>query len=297
MRALTVGELLDASFSAVRRHFWTLALATLVVIVPVSVLSTLVTASTTENAFDFDVATTIADGDVAAYVAGNLVTLALTALGSMLATAACLRAVGGDIVGQRYSALESLRFAAARFRPLLWISLLYFLALIGGLVLLIVGIVWVWVLFALNTPALLFEDLRGTKAMGRSRALVKGHWWRTFGAMLVMQLITLVLASVIGALIGGVILVNSENEVVNATVLTAANVVAYAVSLPLTAALTTYIYFDLRVRKEGYDIQMLAERIGAPATAAPQAAEPSGLPPSDAPPTGGGFLPPQAPGG
>jgi len=294
---LTVGELLDASFSAVRRHFWTLALATLVVIVPVSVLSTLVTASTTENAFDFDVATTIADGDTPAYFAGNLVTLALTAVGSMLATAACLRAVGGDIVGQRYSALESLRFAAARFLPLLWISLLYFLALIGGVLLLIVGIVWVWVLFALNTPALLFEDLRGTKAMGRSRALVKGHWWRIFGAMLVMQLITLVLASVIGALIGGVILVNSENEVVNATVLTAANVVAYAVSLPLTAALTTYIYFDLRVRKEGYDIQLLAERIGAPATAAPQAAEPSGLPPSDAPPTGGGFLPPQAPGG
>ena len=48
--------------------------------------------------------------------------------------------------------------------------------------------------------------------------------------------------------------------------LTVVNIVVYAVSLPLTAALTTYIYFDLRVRKEGFDIALLAQRIGdAPA--------------------------------
>lgn len=298
MRALTVGELLDASFSAVRRNFWTLALATLVVIVPVSILSTLVSASTSDRAFDLSTTTVVADGEYGRYIAGSLVTLALTGLGAMLATAACLRAVGGDIVGQRYSAGESLRFAAARFWPLVLVSILYFLALIGGVLLLIVGIVWVWVLFSLAVPALLFEDLRGTKALGRSRALIKDHWWRTFGAMLVMQLITAILAAVLAALIGGVILVDSENEALNAVVLTVANVVSYAISLPLTAALATYIYFDLRVRKEGYDIQLLAERIGAPAPAPAPAAPPSveGLPPRDAPPAGG-FLPPRAPGG
>ena len=44
--------------------------------------------------------------------------------------------------------------------------------------------------------------------------------------------------------------------------LTVVEIVSYAVSLPLLAALTAYMYFDLRVRKEGFDIQLLAQRMG-----------------------------------
>ncbi len=288
MRALSVGELLDVSFSAVRRNFATLALCTLVVIIPVTVLSTLVTASTTEQAFDFDAKTLIDQGELGAYLAGNLVALSLTALGSMLATAACLRAVSGDIVGTRYTAGESLRFAAARFGPLVWVSLLYFLALMGGVLLLVIGIVWVWVLFALNAPALLFEDRRGTQALKRSRELIEGHWWRTFAALLVMYLITAVLGGLLSVLVSGVILADSNAEVVNAVALTVVNIAAYAISLPLTATLIAYIYFDLRVRKEGLDITTLAGQAGAPAAAV------EGLPPTEEP---RGFLPPRAPGG
>lgn len=300
MRALTVGELLDASFSAVRRNFKTLALATLVVIVPVSLLDTLIMASTTEDAFDFTVATTVTDEDALAAAAGNLVSEILFAVGSALATAACLRAVAGDIVGKRYTAGESLQFAGSRLGSLVWVLILYTLAWVLGIVLLVVGAIWLYVLFCLNTPALLFEDKRGRKALGRSRELIEGHWWRTFGALLVMFLIAIVIGAVVGLLFSGVILVESDNEVVNAAVLTALNIAVYAIALPLTAALTTYIYFDLRVRKEGFDIALLAERIGAPGPASPAGPPPgqgvAGLPPPDAPPSSG-FLPPQAPGG
>ena len=42
MRPLSTGELLDAAFSAVRRNFATLVMCTLVVVVPVSILNTLI---------------------------------------------------------------------------------------------------------------------------------------------------------------------------------------------------------------------------------------------------------------
>ena len=49
MRPLSVGELLDAAFSAVRRNFGALVLCTLVIVVPVSILNTLISASSNET--------------------------------------------------------------------------------------------------------------------------------------------------------------------------------------------------------------------------------------------------------
>ena len=42
-------------------------------------------------------------------------------------------------------------------------------------------------------------------------------------------------------------------------------------SAPLQAALLTVVYFDLRVRKEGFDLELLAHELGA-SRAAPAAA-------------------------
>ncbi len=295
MRPLTAGELLDAAFTAFRRNFGALALCTLVAVVPVTILSTLVEASTTEDAFNFTTATVIDDDELGSYIAGQVVASILTFVASALATAACLRVVGGDVLGRRVGYAESLRTAFGRLGPIIWISILSGLAILGGVFLCIVGALWLAVMFSLATPALIFEDLRGTKAMGRSRALIKDNWWRVFGVLLVMYLIVFVIQGLLVGGIGAAVLTNSENEVVNAVLLTAAEIVGYAASLPLLAALTAYIYFDLRVRKEGFDIQLLAERMGGetPPPSAPSTSV-AGLP-ADEP--GGGFLPPRAPGG
>jgi hypothetical protein len=294
VRPLTAGELLDAAFSAVRRNFGALAMCTLVAVVPVSILSTLVEASTTDSAFDYSSQTTIERGEVGAYVAGTVVTSLLSLIAFSLATAACLRAVGGDIVGRKISAGESLGFAFERLGALLWVALLSLLALIAGLPLCLVGSIWLGVMFSLATPALLFEDHHGVAAMRRSRDLIKDNWWRVFGVLVVMYLIVFVIQGVLIGALAAVILTSSENEVLNAVLVTAGNIVAYALTLPLGAALTTYIYFDLRVRKEGFDIQLLAERIGQGGSAAPASSGVAGLPADEG---GGGFLPPRPPGG
>jgi hypothetical protein len=297
MRPLTAGELLDAAFSAVRRNFGTLALCTLVAVVPVTILSTLVEASTAENAYDFTTPTVIEPDERGTYIAGAAISGLLTFVASALATAACLRAVGGDVLGQRVGFGESLSAAFKLLGPIILISVLSGLAILGGAFLLLVGAIYFAVLFSLATPALMFEDLRGRKALGRSRALVKDNWWRIFGVLVVMYLIVFVLQGLLVGGIGAAVLTDSDNEVVNAVLLTAAEIAGYAVSLPLLAALTAYIYFDQRVRKEGFDIQLLAERMGSggPAPATPQSPQSVAGLPSD--PPGGGFLPPRPPGG
>ena len=43
---------------------------------------------------------------------------------------------------------------------------------------------------------------------------------------------------------------------------TTATVLASLLATPLSAAFVTVLYFDLRVRKEAFDLQLLAEQIG-----------------------------------
>lgn len=288
MRALSAGELLDAAFGAVRRNFGVLALCVLVAVVPVSIISTLVEAATTDSAFDFTSETTIDEGELGAYAAGTAVTGLLGLMAFALATAACLRAVGGDVFGRRVSAGESLGYAFERLGPLLWVAVLNLLALFAGLFMFLVGAIWLGVMFALAMPSLLFEDRHGVAAMQRSRELIRDNWWRVFGVLVVMYLIVFVIQGILVGALAAIVLANSESTTVNAVAVTVANIAGYAITLPLVAAVTTYIYFDLRVRKEGLDPRQLADRLGVE----PEAAVAG--PPSDQ--GGGGFLPPRPPG-
>ena len=82
--------------------------------------------------------------------------------------------------------------------------------------------------------------------MRRSRQLVQGHWWRVFGALIVGYLIVGVLQGMLGALLGGVVLVHSDSQLLNAVVLTAVNIVALAVTLPFAVGRVTLIVASVR---------------------------------------------------
>jgi hypothetical protein len=78
------------------------------------------------------------------------------------------------------------------------------------------------------------------------------------------------------------------------------NTISSMITLPLYAAVLTIIYYDLRVRKEGFDLSLLARGVGTSAPTGPaDVAASSGLGGYDAPasggyqPPGGGFAPPE----
>ncbi|MEA2194276.1 MAG: hypothetical protein QOG42_710 [Solirubrobacteraceae bacterium] len=301
LRPLSLGEILDVSIKICLAHWRTLIKAVLVVVVPVQIISTILTADYTVSTFDFSANTTQTPqqtlDELNQYLGGLAISTLLQVCAVGLAAAACFRAIAQAYLGESADWRSSLSFALHHVPSLLLLALLYGLGVGLGTLLLILPGVWLYVAWAIAMPVLLVEGARGRAALGRSFGLVKGRWWRTFGTIAV----GFILASIVSTLVQGVflvgILVGADNDAVVLVLSAIAGVVGLAITTPFQAALLTVIYFDLRVRKEGFDLELLAQEIGAgaPGTAAGAAAAP---PAALAPPggeidrTGAPFWPP-----
>ena len=310
LRALGVGEILDASVKIFRRHFKTLALCVIVVALPLGAIANLLQLSADPDAFDFeaafDTSAEPAQFDataVGAYAVSGLLNLVLFGL----TTAACFRAVGAAYLGAPTTWRESLAFAGRRLHSVLWVFFLLLVVVVVGFVLCILPGIWLGVALSFAIPALLFEDLRGPAALRRSFRLVRHRWWPTFGVLLVGTILVTIVQTIVTIIVGISLVIAPDNFVLVLVVSTLVTVVGYVFSLPIQAAFYALIYFDLRVRKEGFDLMLLANRIDAGAAVAPPIAMidrgepgvPPGTwpppPPPAEPPPPGGFLPPRPP--
>ena len=305
LRPLSVGEVLDASFKIVRQRFGTLAGCVLVVALPLNIVNTLITTSTSDNAFNLDETSAGSDVSTGTELAGVLLTTTLALVLTTLSAAACFRAISGVYLGENPTVGDSLRFAASRLLPVIVLSFLYFLGLVPAFIALIIPGIWLSVAWSVSFPALLSEGIGPVAALGRSFRLVKGRWWPTFGALLVMYVLVAVISGILGALLGAALIAAVDNEAVAAVFYTIVNTLSSLITLPLMAAVLTVIYFDLRVRKEGFDLQLLARGVGQQASthdSSPEAVGAasglgSGFAPPAPPAQSGGCAPPQAPGG
>jgi hypothetical protein len=298
LRPLSVGEVLDASFKVVRQSFGTLALCVLVVALPLNIIDTLILASTTDNAFNLDSAAVgTSDVSTGTQLAGGLLRGVINVVLLTIASAACFRAVSSVYLGEQPTVGGSISFGFRRVLSVLVLSVLYAVGLIIPFLLLVIPGIWLAVKWSLSYPALLFEGVGPVKALGRSFELTKDRWWPTFGALLVMYLIVVVISSILGLLFGATLIASLENEALAAVIYTIVNTLSSLITLPLFAAVLTIIYFDLRVRKEGFDLHLLAQGVGSSTpTSAESVATSSGLGGYEPPRSEGGFAPPQAPG-
>jgi Membrane domain of glycerophosphoryl diester phosphodiesterase len=293
LRPLSVGEILDAGFKLFRARFGALLLAVLVPVLPLAIVGTIVVALTDEHYFD--VSTTEVD-DSGSAIAGNLIGVILQGLAIALAIAACFKIISAAYLGEETSVGDSLRFGISRIAALIVAYILLSVILIVSFFLLFIPFVYFSVKFAMTFPAIVFERKGPFGAMGRSFSLTRGNFWRVLGTLVVVFLLLLVMTIALSVLIGvGLFSVESASEAVVAVVYTALNVIVIALTYPLFAAILTVIYYDLRVRNEGFDLQLLARGVGADESrfaAAPE--RPVAPAPEPARPAGGGFLPPTA---
>ncbi|HEY3238117.1 MAG TPA: hypothetical protein VGL92_01040, partial [Acidimicrobiia bacterium] len=88
----------------------------------------------------------------------------------------------------------------------------------------------------------------------------------------------------------------SEDSVIGFTVGALANILSDVITTPFVAAVFVLVYFDLRVRKEGFDLQLLAQAMGPlPEGGPPAPAGPYGAPPPAWPPPPSEWSPPGSP--
>ena len=293
LRPLQIGEILDTAIKVYRSRFVDLVKVVLILVAPVQVLSALVQISvpanelTSTNEFG---ETTFDSTSLVGFIVATLGVGLLGWIASQLATGASLKIVSDSYLGESPGWRESLRFATGKLGSLVWLTFINaFLVGLGFLACIIPG-VYFGVAWSVAIPALLLEDYRGTKALSRSRRLVEGFWWRALGVVL----ITMILGAIVGAALQGVLV--AIVTVVDSTVLDAlaqaiGALASSALITPFSAAVTAVLYFDLRVRKEGFDLELLARSVGVepptglgpPTTWGPD--EPTG-------PAGGGDQPP-----
>lgn len=272
LRPLAIGEILDVGFKIYTRHFGLLLKTVALVVVPVQIIGGLVLLGSVEDpeviTGGYSGDTTDPTSDTTGAIANTLVTFVGGGLAQLVATAACVKAVSDAYLQQAPSAGESLRFAGRRLHSLVWLSILQVALLVLAFLALVVPMIWLTFAWIVAFPALLLEGHKGRKALGRSFRLVRRRWWPTFGVMLVAYLLVGVVSFLSGVVLGAVSFTSiGDNLLATVAVATAANSFAYLIATPFTAAIVVLVFFDLRVRKEGLDIALLAEHIGVPAPA------------------------------
>jgi hypothetical protein len=141
------------------------------------------------------------------------------------------------------------------------------------------GITWAFIL-----PTAMLEGCSPTAALAHSSALVKQNWWRVLGIVLLL----LTIVSIIGvifyipsmpgvatwAITGAITGVYTGLPTGVVTWAIVGNAIGSIISVPIGITGTALLYFDLRVRKQGYSLDALANELGLIGTSTDTAASP-----------------------
>ncbi len=290
LRPLQVGEILDASVKVYLKNARVLIGLAAMVVVPIQILSAVILLNTVSNGTE--IPTTLPKFGVrstgtttalhpAATIGSTFTVEILGGLASLLVTAACVKAVSDTYLDQSTSIGASLRFALRRLGALVWMDILLGLGLVLGFIALIIPGIWLYAAWAIATPALLIDGKRGTAALGRSRRLVRGRWWPTAAILLVSTLLASIVSGAFSAVLIAFLLSSGHSEATRVVVSSLGGGAASILTRPFQAAVVTILYYDLRVRHEGYDVQLLAEQLGI---------EPAKLPAPDTVPAFGTYV-------
>jgi len=267
---MSVGQILDAAIWIYRRNFVRFVVIASIVQVPLAVVSVVVTrivqsaiVTTPEAQFETGFAVRMAE---------SLVTLFVAIMGEAIAKAALVTTVSESYLGREMTAMESFRLVLSRAGAVIAAGLLVaLLVAIGTLVFIVPGILLaLWL--ALTIPAVMLERRGPVGAMRRSRWLLAGNLGKIFVLSVVVFLMGLILWSSIA--LGGRLLseyVAGGNEMASVVITHLARLIASILALPIGAGAATLLYYDLRIRKEGLDLEMLVPTLGAEGETSPSA--------------------------
>lgn len=262
LRQMGIGELVDGAVKLYRRDWLALMGISALVLVPVTFIQLWVTQTMVASV---DVFAT--DEEFQAMTTQLIiVTLVFVVVQVFIVqpflVAAISRAAADACLGKSVTLGQTLRYALSRLPAILWVTIITLVVTTIGFILLIIPGILALVRLTLTPAIVVVEDVRGTSAVSRSWSLTGGHFWRVFA--------TLILAGIISAV--GAAIIQIPTEVIASMlgpegwpVSALGTALASVVVTPFSLLIVVLLYFDLRVRKEGYDIEVMAQEL-APAS-------------------------------
>jgi uncharacterized membrane protein len=267
---LTLGEILDRMFSIYRKNFLLLVgiaglpYAGIAVVVGFLVgLAALVTVGGTPDVARIGVG---AVGGI--FLIVILVMVFVFMVAAILASLGTYAAVWDIQVGRKPGIKRAYGIAWSHAGAAIVAGILAGLATIAGFFLLIVPGIIVYLALSLIYPVIIAEDSGGAASLSRSWELTKGYRWKIFVARLVSLAVSMAITYGIQIpllVIGSVSFAQGTAPIWFAILSALASVIGSVVPAPLLAIASCLIYYDARVRKEGFDLQRMLDQLPPPA--------------------------------
>lgn len=268
LRPLSISELLDRTFHLYRNHF--LVFVGIIAIPQLVVL-----------ALELVNAATLVPSPLARFSALNITAAIVSYIAIEISAAATVIAVSNYHLDRPVSLGSA--FAQAKGSMVRVILITFAIAIASGIALIFFVIpgVYLWLMWSLAIPVTVLEGGGLNASTRRSQMLTKGARGRIFAVLLLL----IVLGMVVGFLFQfplGLLAVLLRTQKIEQTfpIISALTAVGSFLSTslvgPLGTIVLTLIYYDQRVRKEGFDLQLMM------ATLQPGAQLPGDQPPAAA---------------
>ncbi len=260
---MALGDLLDGAFKLLKANWRTIVLVTAVFEVPLSILGAWLQrdAFGGQSLFSMFSNPELAQVNSAEQFSTTSISLSLaTSLLGLLVTAllagAISRVVASSYLGEELSVGDALRATGRRLAPLLAASLMVTLLIAVGALLCLVGAVVPATFFVATTAIIMVEGLGPIAAMGRSATLIRPRFWPYAGIVVLSYVIAQFLGSILGA--GFVLLGFAASSTLRVVLLFIGSLVAALITRPFVTIVATLVYYDARIRHEGFDLQVIA---------------------------------------
>lgn len=143
-------------------------------------------------------------------------------------------------------------------------------SLVGLLILMVISALvssYLYIKFSVAPPAMVLENLGVFASIGRSWSLTRGNFWRLFGINILTTIITSMVAGIFGGIASALSVIfvvagssspeDAITSINTAYILTmVVSTIAQLLILPFTSSVNALLYIDLRMRKEGLDVEL-----------------------------------------
>lgn len=273
LKPMDIGEILDGALTIFRRHFLLfMKIGIITLWFPVALTIYLELAGGTEQ-----------------HIILALIVNVIRYFAGLFLTASAIRIIADSYLGRRPELSDALAMGGSKIMPLFLVGLGKGLLL--GLIAVVIGvfaaitfprvatggaaglfavlltilagcwfIVYVACGYAVTTPVVVLEELNASSdAFGRSWDLTRGFKLKIFLIFLVAMVVVFVPGIAIGAL-GAALTPDARMLGQAIEILSAALPILLT---PLFSCVLTLVYYDLRVRREAFDLEVLSEQLGA----------------------------------
>ena len=297
LQPLNLGELLDRMFSLYRKNFLLffgiMLLPSLLAMVSGILMAVFQSSTATARPTATTVNPALIGGALGGFVVGMLAYWIVYAV----ALGASTFAVADVYLGRTATIAASYRRIRGRIGRLLWLMFLVSIRVFGVFLLLTIGLAifmpllvgrgpaagialvivllvgfpagavltfWLILRYSICIPSLVLENLRAREAIRRSVLLMKGNYLRCFVVLLLSAIIAYVGITIFQGPFYVALILSASHGQMSLWLLSLSSVfgaLGQALSAPLIMIGLVLLYYDIRVRKEAFDLQLMMSQV------------------------------------